>query len=197
MLKSLKAAGREPTPLLCDWRPSEDNHPREPPYDGEPTSQEPIVYHVFGVLGKPSSLVLTEDDIFDYLLATAEYKLIPTAVRGALTRSSLLFLGFRLDDWTFRALFRLIMTLGGIHRLRDFAHVGVQVDPEEHSLIDVERACRYMERYFGAARDAPPLSIYWGSARDFLEELVRQLHQGTGIFQIPVSAQEEEDDWLA
>ncbi len=123
LLKSLKAAGREPTPLLCDWRPTEDNHPQEPAYNGEPMSQKPIVYHVFGVLGKPSSLVLTEDDVFDYLLATAEYKLIPTAVRGALTRSSLLFLGFRLDDWTFRALFRLIATLGGIHRLRDFAHV--------------------------------------------------------------------------
>ncbi len=196
LLKSLKAAGREPTPLLCDWRPSLDNHPREPPYDGDPTPEAPIVYHVFGVLGKPSSLVLTEDDVFDYLLATAEYKLIPNAVRGALTRSSLLFLGFRLDDWTFRALFRLIMTLGGSDQLRDFAHVGVQIDPEEHSLTDVERACKYIESYFGTAVGAPPISIYWGGAADFLAELRRQLEADAGN-EIPAVVEEDEDDWLS
>ncbi|MCP4654166.1 MAG: CHAT domain-containing protein [bacterium] len=195
LLKSLKAAGREPTPLLCDWRPTQDNHPQEPPYEGEPTSEKPIVYHVFGVLGKPNSMVLTEDDFFDFLIATSEYKLMPTEVRGALTRSSLLFLGFRLDELAFRALFRLIMTLGGIQQLRDYAHVGVQVDPEEHNLSDVEGMRKYLEGYFGVGGDAPPISIYWGSAADFLNELREQLKR-TDDDEVPAAVEEDEDDWL-
>jgi hypothetical protein len=196
LLKTLKAAGREPVPLLCDWRPTADNHPREPVYDAEPDRQHPVVYHVFGVLGKPNSLVLTEDDFFDYLIATAEYKLIPTAVRGALTRSSLLFLGFHLDDWTFRVLFRLIMSLGGNRQLREYAHVGVQVDPEDHSLADIERARSYLEEYFGAGGDAPPISIYWGSVADFLSELRDQLAAHADDDAV-VSVAEDEDEWIS
>lgn len=96
LLKSLKAGGREPKAQLCDWRSTAQSHPVEPPYEGRPSLREPIVYHVFGVLGRAGSLVLTEDDLFDYTFALAEHKLVPAVVRGALARSSLLFLGFSL-----------------------------------------------------------------------------------------------------
>lgn len=196
LLKALKAAGKEPAPLLCDWRPSEENHPREPSFDGELSRQNPIVYHVFGVLGKATSLVLTEDDFFDYLIATAEYKLIPTIVRGALTRSSLLFLGFQLNDWRFRVLFRMIINLGGSHQLRDFAHVGVQVDPDEGDPADVERARKYLEQYYGSGyADMPQISIYWGSAADFLKELQRELLTSSAE-EYPTAMEDDEDDWL-
>ena len=194
LVKSLKEVGKEPSPLLCDWRRTPDSHPREPHYEGEPTGSKPIVYHVFGVLGKPSSLVLTEDDFFDYLIATAEHKLIPTAVRGALTRSSLLFLGFHLEDWRFRVLFRLIMALAGCHQLRDFAHVGVQVDPEEHGGVDVEKTRKYLEQYFSANPDTPPISIYWGSAADFLGELSEQTKSSRA--EEMATTMGSEDEWV-
>jgi len=181
LYKSLQAAGRQPNLLACNWRPTEENHPREPHFEGKPSAEKPIVYHVFGVFGQPDSLVLTEDDFFDYLIATSAYKLMPTVVRGSLTESSLLFLGFPLDGWTFRVLFRLIMTLEGCAKLKQFSHVGVQVDPDAHSQADVERARRYLQTYFGADRGAghgrgePRIDIYWGSAADFLKELQSQL----------------------
>ncbi len=195
LIKTLKARGREPRPLLCDWRPSPDHHPTAPTCDQEPTAKQPVVHHVFGVLGKADSLVMNEDDFFDYLIAAAEYKLIPGPVRGALTRGSLLFLGFRLDDWTFRVLFRLIMALGGQQRLRDYAHVAVQVDPEEHDLTDVEPARRYLDQYFSAGRDAPPISIYWGSSQDFLAELRRRMDEDT-VDEPSIPAEEDDDGWL-
>ncbi len=195
LIKALKAADREPVPLLCNWRPTRDNHPEEPVYEGDPTPGKPVVYHVYGVLGKADSLVLTEDDYFDFLIAAAEYKLLPRAVRGFLTRSSLLFLGFRINDLSFRTLFRLIMNIGGIQQLRDWAHVGVQIDPEDHSLSDIEGARKYLEGYFESGVDAPPISIYWGSAEDFLRELCEQLATSAGE-EIPVAVEEDEDDWL-
>ncbi len=181
LYKSMHAAGRQPTLLACNWRPTQENHPCEPRFEGKPSSEKPIVYHVFGVFGQPDSLVLTEDDFFDYLIATAAYKLIPTVVRGSLIDSSLLFLGFPLQCWTFRVLFRLIMTLEGCANLKQYSHVGVQVDPEAHSQADVERARKYLQSYFGADRSAgcgrgePRIDIYWGTAADFLKELKSQL----------------------
>ena len=195
LMKFLKFADQKPKPLLCNWRPTRDNHPQEPTFEGDPEAGSPIVYHVFGVLGKPDSVVLTEDDFFDYLIASSEYKLIPTVVRGTITHSSLLFLGFGLDSWSFRVLFRMIMTLGGSHQLRDYAHVGVQVDPEEHSLLDAARARKYLEGYFGTGGDSPAISIYWGTASDFLGELKKQL-AGTAEEDEPEVEEGEEDDWF-
>ncbi len=194
---SLLAAGREPKPLYCKWRWTRDSHATEPPYEGEPQWEKPIVYYPFGVFskGKEDSLVLTEDDYLDYLITAAEYKLMPFAVSGTLVASSLLFLGFTLDDLSFRVLFRLIMSLQGRIKLNDFAHVGVQVDPEAHSLADVERAREYLDEYLGAGLGAPQIDIYWGTAADFLKELRDQL-AATAADASSAAKEAEEDDWV-
>lgn len=199
LFKSVKAAGKNPEALFCQWRPTEANHPKEPQPAQDPTPQTPIIYHVFGVFGVKDSLVLTEDDFFDYLISTSTYKLMPKVVRGSLTESSLLFLGFRLDDWTFRVLFRLIMTMEGSGELRQYSHVGVQVNPDEHSLRDVERARKYLESYFGShrggGRSEPSIDIYWGSAADFLKELRRRLEEIAEEDRAP-AAQEAASGWF-
>jgi hypothetical protein len=96
--------------------------------------------------------------------------------------SSLVFLGFRLDDWRFRVLYRLIVTQQGAAALGGRCHVGVQVNPGEQSVADVNRAIRYMTKYFQGANagNAPSISIYWGSPSDFLEELQRQMAATAG-----------------
>src|SRR6185369_4334846 len=127
--RTLLAAGRKPKALYTKWRKTEGNHPSEPLFDGVPLAASPVVYYPFGVSrkGEEDSLVLTEDDYLDYLIAAAAYKLMPAVVSGTVVRSSLLFLGFTLDDLAFRVLFRLIMSLEGSGQLGDYAHVGVQV----------------------------------------------------------------------
>ncbi len=87
------------------------------------------------------------------------------------------------------------MNLGGRQQLRDFAHVGVQVDPEENSLVDVERARKYLDQYLSAGTDAPPISVFWGSAGDFLNALREHLEK-TADEEAPAPAQEDEDDWF-
>jgi hypothetical protein len=199
LFKSLKAAGKNPEVLYCAWRPTETNHPTEPQSKVAPTPQTPVVYHVFGVFKEMNSLVLTEDDFFDYLIATSTYKLMPKMVRGSLMESSLLFLGFRLDDWTFRVLFRLIMTQEGSAELRQYSHVGVQVNPEDHTLADIERARKYLESYFASdrspGRSEPTIDIYWGSAADFLKELRKRLEETRKEDVAPVT-QEAASDWF-
>jgi hypothetical protein len=116
-------------------------------------------------------VVLTEDDYFDYLIGVTSNKdLIPSVVRRALADTALLFLGFQMDDWNFRVLFRSLMSQEGRGRRNRYAHVAVQIDPEEGRTLAPERARRYLETYFQGA----DISIYWGSAEDFIRELQRR-----------------------
>jgi hypothetical protein len=140
--------------------------------DDEPTAERPLVYHLFGTLDEPDSLVLTEDDYFDFLIGvTSRNNLIPGTVRDALADSALFFLGFQLDDWSFRVLFRSLMARQGGKRRSRYAHVAVQITPDEGRIMAPAQARQYLESYFQGA----DISIYWGSSEDFLRELHDQM----------------------
>lgn len=169
----LKKAGKTPVDLVSQWRDERRDPRAEPAFQGEPTRDKPLIYYVYGKIKKEETWILTEDDFFDYLIRTSKYDLMPLVVSDALTTNSLLFLGFALDDWKFRILFRIIMAKGGSSHLADYNHVGVQLDPDEHTAGDAERAKRYLERYFSKAE----IDIYWGSTAEFLHELRNRLKE--------------------
>ena len=173
LAEALAEAGREPQVELCRWNEYVSMLPSiyddEPGY--RPTTQRPLVYHLFGNLQELDSLVLTEDDYFDYLIGvTRDKDLMPGVVRRHMADSALLFLGFQMDDWDFRVLFRSLMSQEGRQRRSRYAHVAVQIDPEEGRTQEPERARRYLESYFGDA----DISIYWGSAENFMRELLQR-----------------------
>lgn len=133
-------------------------------------AQRPLVYQLFGTLARPESLVITEDDYFDFLIGvTANKDLIPKPVRRALADSALLFLGFQLDDWDFRVLFRSIAGQEGARRRQSYAHIAVQVDPEEGRVQRPDQAREFLNAYFQNA----DISIFWGTVEDFVKELSR------------------------
>jgi hypothetical protein len=114
---------------------------------------------------------LTEDDYFDYLIGlTSHTDLIPKIVRAALVDTALLFLGFKMDDWNFRVLFRSIMNREGSDMLDDYPHIAAQIMPDEERVLVPERARRYLETYFQRPR-AMDISMYWGSSQDFMTTL--------------------------
>ncbi len=149
-----------------------------------------MVFNAFGVDREDAreSLVLTEDDVLDYLIVAR--RLLPAVVEGRLVKSSLIFLGFPLRGLVFRALFRLLLSLEGSGKIGRYAHVAVQVVPAEHSLEDVERAREYLRGYLSAA--APKFEVYWGEAADFLSELSERMR----TIEAPPAAEEERNDWI-
>jgi hypothetical protein len=168
---ALKAAGKQPVIELCRW--NEDIEALPSIYDTEPdyrpTPERPLVYHLFGRFEEPDSLVITEDDYIDYLIGTTGNKdLIPGAVRRALADTALLFLGFRMDDWNFRVLFRSLMSQEGRGRRSRYAHIAAQIEPEEGRILEPERARGYLETYFQGA----DISLFWGTTEDFIKELL-------------------------
>ncbi|MBI4752449.1 MAG: CHAT domain-containing protein [Acidobacteria bacterium] len=134
----------------------------------KPTVDTPLVYNLFGTFDQPESLVLTEDDYFDYLIHTARFReLIPSAVRGALNNSALLFLGFQLDEWNFRVLFRSLLDQEGKKLREKFTHVAVQIDPQYSHSIEPDQARNYLQKYF----ENSDISIYEGTVEQFVTEL--------------------------
>lgn len=172
LIEALKAAGKDPQVELCKWNEdmyTESIYKREPDY--RPDEKRPLVYCLFGQFSDLDSMVLTEDDYFDYLIGVTSNKdLIPGVVRRALADTALLFLGFQLDDWNFRVLYRSIMSQEGRGRRKKYSHIAAQIDPEEGRILEPERARRYLESYFQGA----DISIYWGSAEDFVRDLQKQ-----------------------
>lgn len=180
------------TPLLMNWRDERrlvdtNNNSGKAIYSrsqteqftGDPSPKNPCLYYIFGKRSedREASWVLTEDDVFDYLIQSSKYDLIPQVVADALGSRSILFLGFSLDDWKFRVLFRMILAIEGNAQLAQFSHVGVQIDPDQSTLADIARAKAYLEDYYktpNVMRDnlvKPRISIYWGTASDFLRQL--------------------------
>ncbi len=169
MVEALRAAGKDPKVEICRWNERLMRFPSvldNPNYT--PSPEQPLIFYLFGVTKVPDSLVLTEDDYFDYLIGvTRNKKWIPPVVSDALADSGLLFLGFRLEDWSFRILFRSVINPEGHQRRSRYANIAGQILPEEGLFLDPERARRYMESYLRGSE----ISLFWGSIDDFMQEL--------------------------
>lgn len=172
---ALRAQDRCPVVEICRWKERLDLpsiYDEEPRY--RPSFQRPLVYHLFGHLKEPESLILTEDDYFDYLMWLNRTEAqIPTVVTTAWSANALLFLGFQMDDWDFRVLFRSILNEDRRYRRREHKSIAVQITPQEGTLLP-DRARRYLEEYFRGA----DMGIYWGSAKDFIKELGQRWQDG-------------------
>lgn len=172
IIDALQAAGKEPQVELCQWNDNITTQAlAQTASSFVPDEKHPLVYCLFGQYSDSDSQVITEDDYFDYLIGVTSNKdLIHHEVKRMLTDSALLFLGFQLDDWNFRVLYRSIMSQEGGNRRKNLPHIAAQIDPAEGRLIEPERARKYLENYFGNA----DISIYWGSAEDFIKDLEKQ-----------------------
>jgi hypothetical protein len=157
-----------PTTVYFPWNDRADWP--EPPSAETPTVETPLVYHLFGRMDDPDSLVLTEDDYFEWLTAwITREKLVPAVVKKRLVNRSLLFLGHRLDDWEFKVVFQGIKSFSGSESLQNNKHVGVQLVPGTQ-VTEPETAQNYLESYFGNDK----VSIYWSDTRKFLDEYRRR-----------------------
>jgi hypothetical protein len=131
--------------------------------------ENPVVFHLNGYDTDSNHLVLSEDDFMAHLvrLARDQDTMLPTDVLGALARDSLVFVGFKLDDWEFRSILQGLLKRIAQHQVRKKPHVGVQLDIEQASEKAEDQARQYLERYLGSFN----IDIYWGDAQQFVNEL--------------------------
>lgn len=172
LARALRARGKRPEVGIFPWQRELSRLPdpfaADPDY--EPSVKRPLVYHLFGHLAFPRSLVLTQDDYFDFLLAAKNpeyHERIPAWLRERLNDSGLLFLGFELEEWAFRVVFRTLLQQEGAGARDDYRHVAAQMEPEEGRVLDPGGARRYLEN----SLKNPRIDVYWGPLDRFLAEL--------------------------
>jgi hypothetical protein len=179
MVTALRRAGKDPQAAICPWYDA--RAAGTPPADRigidyVPGPARPLVYHLHGSIHRPESLVLTEADYLEFLVTVAQRgpadtTVLPPVVNEALSSKALLFIGYSLQDWTFKVLFH------GLHRkiatVARRRHISVQlVDvPQDQASDGHHRAREYLTRLF----DEWNITVFWGSAQDFCAELSRRL----------------------
>jgi hypothetical protein len=186
LFDSLKAEGRDPEIVVCRWKPMlpDSDAPEEQVwptsvFDSEPgykpSYERPLIYHVFGNTRYPHTVVLTEDDYFDFLVGLSRNQSnprtsMPAHVKMVLATHGLMFLGFQFDDWEFRTMFRGVLPREGVEAGASHSNVAVQIEPAEGTPTP-QAARDYMQKYFSQHRQ---ILVYWGKPEAFLTELTKR-----------------------
>lgn len=162
---------KRPKREICNWYMARRRQFPITDHTFQPTPEEPVVFHLHGSLDNVHSMVLTEDDYLDFLMyISEEQRLIPPRIEQAFSDSSLLFMGYSLEDMNFKVLFRKLA--GYMQRNEGARHVSVQLAPKENESTEeqIRRAKKqreYLQRHFDLQR----VKVYWGTCEQFTAEL--------------------------
>ncbi|HYK02705.1 MAG TPA: toll/interleukin-1 receptor domain-containing protein [Thermoanaerobaculia bacterium] len=116
MRRAFEAAGKTPQTGYYDFRQAVTTRL------SAPTEGSPLIYHLFGHHEHASSLVLTEGDLIDFIVAIVKgTPAVPDQVRSILSdkATSFLFLGFGFHNWYLRVLLKVLDAYG--HRSKALA----------------------------------------------------------------------------
>jgi hypothetical protein len=118
--------------VVCNWL--DEDHPgaHESFVGVTPSVERPLVLNLFGSLQVEGSVLLTERDYLDFVIRySRSERSVPHVVERALVSSSLLFVGFDLDDWDFNVLLQGFVDQPGGDLDKELPHVAVQVAVKE------------------------------------------------------------------
>src|SRR5262249_33742204 len=77
--------------------------------DGPAMPNSPVIYHLFGTFDEPNSMVLTENDLLDFLIHVISSRpKLPDSLRLLLRNKTFLFFGFSIQYWYVRVLLKLL-----------------------------------------------------------------------------------------
>ena len=156
--------------------PEDEDCIDQKPYDFSFTminSENPLVFHPFGRLDDPKSVVLTEDEYFEYLTGLRDKDnqslLLKRYPVQKVHSGTLLFLGFHLVDWEFRVLLQTLLAFDGSKRLftENKKHIAV-IQLDQPNIMNPEGARDYLMRRLQKKWE---IYMYVGSPEDFLAEL--------------------------
>lgn len=162
---------RQPKREVCQWFKLRGRNRLDVDVGYQPTPDRPMVFYLHGTLDNVDSMVLTEDDYLEFLVCVSEEEnLIPPCISEVFTSSSLLFMGYSLDDMNFKVLFRKLSSY--MRRNQSERHVSVQLapTPNESNEAFITRARQqrdYLEKNFGLQK----VKVYWGTCEAFAAEL--------------------------
>lgn len=176
MMQALKHMEDAPHRELCYWNGSIPKVDTFLSKRNDPTPSNPVVFHLYGypqtIDGNLSmdSLVISEEDYFEFLInVSSDEDAIALRIRRAMTGTSLLLIGYRLDDWDFRVLFHLLLAKY-LRISKNRTHVAVQVPIDEARPEEQRRKVQeFLNRYIPSK--GFDIKVYWGTSQEFISAL--------------------------
>jgi len=168
MERALLKNQRDVKPDLCKWVKSlEDTSPLAE-QGFQPNVGNPSVFHLYGYTQTQQSMVMSEDDYFQFLInVSKDQELIPKRIQQAITGTSLLLLGYSLEDWDFRILFHFLA--GYLKNSTSKTHVAVQLSPSAGTDDVRQRAQAFFDKYFESK--SPDIRVSWDTTQGFVTML--------------------------
>jgi hypothetical protein len=144
----------------------------------KPTEEKPLVYHIHGDIDIPGSMVLTEKDYFEFVINTnkkEDQEMYPPILRRVIASSSLLFIGYTLEDINFRTIFQGFLSyLGSLGQSRTQTDIAVQLPPKI-SKKGQAKMRKYLELYTSSM--FPNVQLFWGDTFEFITELDKRWNE--------------------
>jgi hypothetical protein len=179
--EALVQAGKQPISYRYNLRGDRSDNP-EFVASGSPGT--PILYQLFGTCDEPQSLVISENDLLDFLISVvSDRPPLPNSLRRALQRQgvSLLFVGFGIRHWYLRVLLKALIRSVLLTRSSD----AVALEPLLNAVPDFDRQQTVLFYQRGTR-----VEVYDGDVLAFLAELGRRIQVGGGVANVaaPIGA---------
>lgn len=162
---ALIKAKKKPRVGICRWHPGLETITTRfnSDLDYRPSPQEPLVFHLYGIDTFSQSIILTEDDHLDFLITIAQDKnaKIPGAIRRAIIGSSLMLLGYSVQDWEFKTIFRGLIKSDNIKIRPKSVYV---------QLIDDSFEKEYLQHYLSQEAS---MEVVWKNSSNFMHSIWR------------------------
>jgi hypothetical protein len=171
LTRALQEAGKRPLVYGYHFRGDRHDNPEFTPSE---TPDEPVIYHLFGSAQEPRSLVLSENDVLDFLVAiVSERPSLPNSLSRVLKRKdqSFLFVGFGIKQLHLRLLLKVLVRALELHRTGSTVATeplrGLSDSDREQTVLFYQRGTR--------------VEIEDAEVRVFLAELTRRLEAAGGV----------------
>ena len=168
MEQALAKNQRDVKPDLCKWVKGLDDISPLAEEGFQPNVANPSVFHLYGYMKTQQSMVMSEDDYFQFLISVSkDPELIPKRIQQAITGTSLMLLGYSLEDWDFRILFHFLA--GYLKNSTSRTHVAVQLSPSATTDDLKQRAQAFFDKYFESK--SPDIRVSWDTTQGFVTML--------------------------
>jgi len=153
---------------LCKWVRGLDDTSPLAEQSFQPNVANPVVFHLYGYMQNQQSMALSEDDYFQFLInVSTDPELIPKRIQQAIGGTSLLLLGYSLEDWDFRILFHLLA--GYLKNSASRTHLAVQLSPSSTDANIKQRAQAFFDKYFESK--SPDIRVSWETTQEVVDKL--------------------------
>ncbi len=104
---AFKSAGKDYEFASLDKNPERDKSSWKENVEG--SKEKPLIFNMLGEINASDSLVMTYDDLFEYMEAIIEYKRMPHYIKLKIKQAKhFIFLGMPLDKWYFHLFMRVL-----------------------------------------------------------------------------------------